>query len=43
VSILTTGEQAVEMLGEDGKIAGRVVDAGVVVLWRAASYVELTA
>jgi hypothetical protein len=32
VSVLTTGEQAVKMLGEDGEIAIRVVDAGVVVI-----------
>jgi hypothetical protein len=43
VGILTAGEQALEMFSEDWEISGRVVDAGVVVLWRAASYVELTA
>jgi hypothetical protein len=32
VSVLTKGEQAVKMLGKDGKIAVRVMDAGVVVI-----------
>jgi hypothetical protein len=43
VSVLTASEQAVKMLGEDREVAVRVMDAGVMVLWRAASYVELTA
>jgi hypothetical protein len=32
VSVLTAGEQAMEMLREDGKIAIRVVDAGVMMI-----------
>ena len=43
MSVLTAGEQPVKMLSEDREVAIRVVDAGVVMLWRAASYVELTA
>jgi hypothetical protein len=43
VCVLTASEQAVKMLGEDREVAVWVVDTGVMVLWRAASYVELTA
>jgi hypothetical protein len=43
VCVLTSSEQAVKMLGEDREVAVWVVDTGVMVLWRAASYVELTA
>ena len=43
VCVLTASEQAMKMLSEDREVAIWVVDAGVMMLWRAASYVELTA
>jgi hypothetical protein len=40
-SVHAAGEQAVEVLGEDGEVAVGVVDPGVVVLWAVPVYVEL--